>query len=226
MMAEDSDCDSGAFSRCSTPGLLFHPSEHPLMSPPLVLSVLRSSSGCRSRMMQNEGKLNGAMARPRANPRLLLSCLREAGRSSCFSSLQNISRQHPSKTVSRVMIEEERVRALGFSPQKSRGSGLGPCQGSLPDICDGSPRAWSGAGWTLSPITSSRPDSTLSWWWDNEFSDSGTGTGSGDSGPEDIRDLRLWGKQRPHLKGAHFNNCSALCTSQVTVNGEHICCFA
>ena len=85
-----SDCDSGAFSRCSTPGLVFdtNSEQSPLLSPPLVLSVIK----------QNNLQHYNRVKRFKLNPNLLLSCLSEAGKSSRFSSLQNLSTLHPMNT--------------------------------------------------------------------------------------------------------------------------------
>ena len=85
-----SDCDSGAFSQCSTPGLVFETNseQSPLLSPPLVLSVIKQNTPYKC-------------TRPKKlklNPNLLLSCLSEAGKSSRFSPLQNLSTLHPMNT--------------------------------------------------------------------------------------------------------------------------------
>ena len=82
-----SDCDSGALSRCSTPGLVFYTNSEksPLLSPPLVLSVMKQHKYPRAKRLK-------------LNPHLLLSCLSEAGKSSRFSSLQNLSTLHPMNT--------------------------------------------------------------------------------------------------------------------------------
>ena len=85
-----SECDSGAFSRCSSPGLVpdSHTEQSPLLSPPLVLSVIREHTGHK----HTRAKI------AKLNPNLLLSCLSEAGKSSRFSSLQNLSTLHPMNT--------------------------------------------------------------------------------------------------------------------------------
>ena len=82
-----SDCDSGAFSQCSTPGLEFvtHSEQSPLLSPLLVLSVIKQHKYPRAKRLK-------------LNPNLLLSCLSEAGKNSRFSSLQNLSTLHPMNT--------------------------------------------------------------------------------------------------------------------------------
>ena len=161
-----SDCDSGAFSRCSTPGLLYNSEESPLVSPPLVLSVIKRKS-------QDDYQAQKFYA---LNPKLLLSCLNEAGKSSKFCSLQNLK-------STKIKIHQSHIL------------------GSLPDICEGR----LGGGW-------SRPESSLSWWWDNEFGCSDTTT---------TRQTSL-GVRRP----IRTRNCEKNCNNQVTVNGKHLCSFS
>ena len=138
-----SDCDSGAFSRCSTPGFVFdrNSEQSPLISPPLVLSVIKQSQHNYQRPK-----------RLKLNPNLLLSCLSEAGKSSRFPSLQNLSTLHPMNT------HKFQLYGSGAAEEGVRGS--------LPHICEG---RVGGVGW-------SRPGSNISWWWDNEFSGEDTDT--------------------------------------------------
>ena len=63
---QDSDCDSGAFSHCSSLKL----TEHDLVSPRIVLSIT-----------------NGDSKQKDIDSKLVLSCLSEAGKSSDISSL-------------------------------------------------------------------------------------------------------------------------------------------
>ena len=77
-------------------------------------------------------------------------------------------------------------------------------RGSLPDICAG--RVGGGG----------RPESSLSWWWDNEF------------GGEDTDMGKREGEQEQSSKtyiGVAEKNTHHCCDSKVTVNGQHICCF-
>ena len=184
-----SDCDSGAFSQCSSPGLgcgaaAAHSEQCmqcPLISPPLVLSVIKTHSqlGCR-----NSKKF-------RINPSLLLSCLSEAGKSSRFSSLQNLS-MHYQKTS---MFQ----RRFTGTPLQNKNSVtmLEGARGSLPDM---------------------RPDSNLSWWWDNEFGGSDTDT-TRISGREQLNKL----PSSVYL--GRTKGCDKNCNNQVTVNGQHLCSF-
>ena len=182
-----SDCDSGAFSRCSSPGLSCGAAadasqcmQCPLISPPLVLSVIKKHSqpGCRnSNIFQ-------------VSPSLLLSCLSEAGKSSRFSSLQNLSAHSQKNTVFQ--------RYVTGTPLQNKNSVtmLDGARGSLPDM---------------------RPDSNLSWWWDNEFGGSDTET-------------RISGREQLHkLPSSVYlrrtKGCDKNCNNQVTVNGQHLCSF-
>jgi len=84
--SKDSDCDSGAYSRSSSPEGFdrFLPDrfgekkqdKSPLQSPNLVLSVIKES--------------DRPSDRSKVDSNLLLSCLSEAGKSSVFSSLDNL----------------------------------------------------------------------------------------------------------------------------------------
>ena len=129
-----SDCDSGAFSQCSSPGLgcgaaAAHSEQCmqcPLISPPLVLSVIKTHSqlGCRnSKIFQ-------------ISPSLLLSCHSEAGKSSRFSSLQNLS-AHSHKPTQRYVTG---------TPLQNKNSVtmIEGTRGSLQDISEG--RVGSGGG--------------------------------------------------------------------------------
>jgi len=86
--SKDSDCDSGAYSRSSSPDQGFDrflldrsgdkkQDKSPLQSPNLVLSVIKES--------------DKTLDKSKVNSHLLLSCLSEAGKSSVFSSLDNLS---------------------------------------------------------------------------------------------------------------------------------------
>ena len=81
-----SDCDSGLFSRSSTPGL-----SPPLISPPQVLSVIKNIQPAR--ILQ-------------VNTSLLLSCLTEAGKPSRFSSLGNLSTKFEKTVVARGSLPD------------------------------------------------------------------------------------------------------------------------
>ena len=166
-----SDCDSGAFSRCSTPGLSYNSRESPLLSPPLVLSVIKKKN-------QPESQKSKIYV---INPQLLLSCLNEAGKSSKFSSLQNLSNHNHKSTKCHIPL-----------------TGVSQVLGSLPDIHDGR------VGGCV------RPDSSLSWWWDNEFVWSDT--------QQDSRQEK-WRQRRTRT-------CEKNCNNQVTVNGQHLCTFS
>lgn len=86
--SKDSDCDSGAYSRSSSPDPAFDRflldrngekkhDKSPLQSPNLVLSVIKES--------------DKTFDKSKVNSNLLLSCLTEAGKSSVFSSLDNLT---------------------------------------------------------------------------------------------------------------------------------------
>ena len=78
-------------------------------------------------------------------------------------------------------------------------------QGSLPDICEG--RVGGGE----------RPESILSWWWDNEF--------GGEDEDMDKREGDSEQSSKTYIGGAE-KNAEQCCNSKVTVNGQHVCCFA
>merc|ERR1719367_2123204 len=80
--SKDSDCDSGAYSRSSSPEPIYERLDRsceklnekfPLQSPNLVLSVIKENY------------------KAKVNSNLLLSCLNEAGKSSIFSSLDSLN---------------------------------------------------------------------------------------------------------------------------------------
>jgi len=86
--SKDSDCDSGAYSRSSSPEPIYERLDRsceklteklPLQSPNLVLSVIKENY------------------KSKINSNLLLSCLNEAGKSSIFCSLDNLN-QIPSSS--------------------------------------------------------------------------------------------------------------------------------
>ena len=83
-----SDCDSGSFSRSSTPGI-----SPPLISPPLVLSVVKNIQHARIHQV---------------NTSLLLSCLTEAGKPSRFSSLGNLSTKFDKTNLARGSLPDIR----------------------------------------------------------------------------------------------------------------------
>jgi hypothetical protein len=202
-MAADSDCDSGAFSRCSTPGLVFNNAEHcPLISPPLVLSVINQDSTTTDQSHTR---------RLETNPNLLLSCLREAGKSSIFSSLENLSTNHADRDLvnkSTNAAYRKHLSSLSISTDLCCDVGVMEgvrMRGSLANIYEG--RVGGGG----------RPESSLSWWWDNEF------------GGEDTDMDKREGEQQESSKTyigvteKTSNKCSDNCNSKVTVNGQHIC---
>ena len=134
-MAADSDCDSGSFSRCSTPGLVFNKSEHcPLISPPLVLSVINQDFPQTDRHRTRNLK---------TNPNLLLSCLKEAGKSSIFSSLENLSTNRlktsllKKSTNTGNKIPPSSVTICTDLCSKVEAMEGVRMRGSLPDICEG-----------------------------------------------------------------------------------------
>lgn len=80
--SKDSDCDSGAYSRSSSPEPIYERLDRscekldgkvPLQSPNLVLSVIKEN------------------VKSKINSNLLLSCLNEAGKSSLFCSLDSLN---------------------------------------------------------------------------------------------------------------------------------------
>lgn len=83
--SKDSDCDSGAYSRSSSPEPIYErldrldrsceklTEKFPLQSPNLVLSVIKENY------------------KAKVNSNLLLSCLNEAGKSSIFCSLDSLN---------------------------------------------------------------------------------------------------------------------------------------
>jgi len=84
--SKDSDCDSGAYSRSSSPENIYERLDRscekladsdPLQSPNLVLSVIKPLK---------------ESYKSKINSNLLLSCLNEAGKSSLFCSLDNLNR--------------------------------------------------------------------------------------------------------------------------------------
>jgi hypothetical protein len=77
-------------------------------------------------------------------------------------------------------------------------------RGSLPHICE------ERVGW----VGWSRPDSNISWWWDNEFGGEAT-----DGGREQLTKLKFSAAQRL------TKQCENNCDSKVTVNGQHLCSF-
>ena len=77
----------------------------------------------------------------------------------------------------------------------------------MPDICEG--RVGGGG----------RTESSLSWWWDNEFGGEDTKMDKRE-GEEDKSSKTYIGVAEENAK-----HCSDNCNSKVTVNGQHICCL-
>ena len=208
----DSDCDSGAFSRCSTPAV---PSDKncvkaPLQSPHLVLSVIKENTQPDSQ---------GHTKRPIINPTLVLSCLSEAGKSSMFSSLENLSTLSPNtrmfkrnpKCLSRHPLSYQNravTVTVGLSTQLEVTDGV---RGSLPDICGGETSDIEGVGWHRSMSDLNRRENRQ---MKGSF--------------KNILDTRCFAKE-DYTKSAFSipmkisENCPKNCASLVTVNGQHIC---
>ena len=120
--SKDSDCDSGAYSRSSSPEpspprCLPRPPPlaQPLLSPPLVLSVVREV-------------VAGRVGRPpRPDPALLLSCLTEAGKPSVFASLDNLAGQAGRQAGPAVTVTVGRGTQLAVAVRASSETDLRSC---------------------------------------------------------------------------------------------------
>jgi hypothetical protein len=192
-----SDCDSGAFSRCSTPGFVFYTNseQSPLLSPPLVLSVIKENTPHKYLRAK----------RLKLNPHLLLSCLSEAGKSSRFSSLQNLSTLHPMNT--------HKLQFCGSGAAEER------VRGSLPHI-------WSRPGSNISWWWDNEfggEDTDMRYGGrehNNKLQFGGEDTDTRYDGREQFTKFQFAAAQRLRAK-----QCDNNCDSQVTVNGQHLCSF-
>jgi len=105
--SKDSDCDSGAYSRSSSPEPIYErldrsceklEEKFPLQSPNLVLSVIKENHTAK------------------VNSNLVLSCLNEAGKSSLFCSLDSLNQI---STQPRFFKKNPALRKLSADPSVS-----------------------------------------------------------------------------------------------------------
>merc|ERR1711997_82258 len=147
--SKDSDCDSGAYSRSSSPDqsldrLLVERSgekkhdKSPLQSPNLVLSVIKESDR------------TSTLDKSKVNSHLLLSCLTEAGKSSVFSSLDNLNQisasspkypRYYKKNQMRKPSVDSMVTLSGHQTRLAVGRGCSKSETDLRGIPDGPPPA-------------------------------------------------------------------------------------
>jgi len=115
--SKDSDCDSGAYSRSSSPEPIYERLDRsceklnekfPLQSPNLVLSVIKENY------------------KAKVNSNLLLSCLNEAGKSSIFSSLDSLNQL---TTQPRHFKKNPALRKLSSDPPISSNVTVGSHSG-------------------------------------------------------------------------------------------------
>jgi len=134
--SKDSDCDSGAYSRSSSPDQFLadrsgekKSDKSPLQSPNLVLSVIKESDKTSDKS--------------KVDSNLLLSCLSEAGKSSVFSSLDNLDQisgthhRYYKKNQLRKFSVDPTVTLSGYQTRLSVGRGCSRSETDLRRISEG-----------------------------------------------------------------------------------------
>jgi len=192
--SKDSDCDSGAYSRSSSPDqsldrlLVERPGgpgekkqeKSPLQSPNLVLSVIKESDR------------TSTLDKAKVNSNLLLSCLTEAGKSSVFSSLDNLNQisasppryqRYYKKNQMRKPSVDSMVTLSGHQTRLSVGRG---CSKSETD---------------LRRLSASPPPALVNIYKGSQ---------------------RKYLKKEKNISSESVSSIK-ICDCQVTVNGQHIC---
>jgi len=208
--SKDSDCDSGAYSRSSSPDQSFdrllveRPGEKkheksPLQSPNLVLSVIKESDR------------TSTLDKSKVDSNLLLSCLTEAGKSSVFSSLDNLNQISTSAPRYQRYYKKNQQRKPSMDSMVTLSGNFHHYWTSLNLSCD---NLWEGHQTRLSIGRGcSKSETDL-----RRISD----------GPAPALVKIYKGSRRKYLRkerniSSESVSSIKICDCQVTVNGQHIC---
>ena len=213
----ESDCDSGAFSRSSTPATNIVDKSKTLESPSLVLAVVKEGATDHDVGGENSSDL-------KTNTNLLLSCLNEAGKSSSFSTLDsipNFSRPTNLKNSSNVY---EKARVFKHNP-KTTARPHPTYKRTLKEAnLDHYTRGFGGSLGEL--YWKRREKETWASETDIRFSYSRILQQQQQQQQESHDEWRYKRRQEWRKRTDRVDKCMKGCITQVTVNGQHICSFS
>ena len=203
--SSDSDCDSGAFSRSSTPTTNTLDRDATLESPSMVLAVVKETAN------DNTAENNKTKS---LNPDLLKPCQNKAGRNS-FSSLDNLSNITEARSLKNISSQNERLRIFKNNPKSI--SRPHPTYEKIKKEVN-KDYATRDIGGSLGELYWKRRDIET---WTSE-----TNLRFSNSRRLQQQDICEAESEAWRTRKDKINQCLKGCNTQVTVNGQHICSFS